>query len=69
MSRNSGRLRSFGAPQGNRGDADAIHLATACLLRPHAEDLYFATHDGELATAARAVGFKVLGGPSAKRRP
>jgi predicted nucleic acid-binding protein len=40
---------------------DAIHLATALLVRPQVEDLYFATHDGELATAARAMGFKVLG--------
>jgi predicted nucleic acid-binding protein len=40
---------------------DAIHLATALLARAQVEDLHFATHDGELATAARAAGFKVLG--------
>jgi len=43
------------------GSLDAIHLATALLARGQVEDLYFATHDGELATAARAMGFKVLG--------
>jgi predicted nucleic acid-binding protein len=40
---------------------DAIHLATALLIRTEHEDLVFATHDGQLATAARSVGFKVLG--------
>jgi predicted nucleic acid-binding protein len=43
------------------GSLDAIHLATAVLAREQVDDLYFATHDGELATAARAMGFKVLG--------
>ena len=47
---------------------DAIHLATALLARTQVEDLCFATHDGELATAARAVGFKVLGGSAKGRR-
>jgi predicted nucleic acid-binding protein len=46
------------------GSLDAIHLATALLLRAQVADLYFATHDGELATAARAMGFRVLGVPS-----
>jgi predicted nucleic acid-binding protein len=40
---------------------DAIHLATAVLARSQVEDLCLATHDSELATAARAMGFKVLG--------
>jgi predicted nucleic acid-binding protein len=43
---------------------DAIHLATALLVRPAFEDLALATHDRELATAARAVGFRVHGAPS-----
>jgi predicted nucleic acid-binding protein len=50
------------------GSLDAIHLATASLLRALVADMYFATHDGELATAARAMGFKVLGGPSPRER-
>jgi predicted nucleic acid-binding protein len=50
------------------GSLDAIHLATAVLARAQVEDLYFATHDGELATAARAVGFTVLGGSAPRRR-
>jgi predicted nucleic acid-binding protein len=51
------------------GSLDAIHLATAVLAREQVDDLYFATHDGELAIAARAVGFKVLGvSPSRARR-
>lgn len=40
---------------------DALHLATALLIRAEHEDLAFATHDRQLATAARSVGFKVLG--------
>lgn len=50
------------------GSLDAIHLATAVLARAQVEDLYFATHDGELAIAARAVGFTVLGGSAPRRR-
>lgn len=50
------------------GSLDAIHLATALLVRVQVEDLYFATHDGELATAARAMGFKVLGASSPSTR-
>ena len=41
---------------------DALHLATALLVRVEHEDLVFATHDRQLATAARAVGFEVIGG-------
>lgn len=47
---------------------DAIHLATALLARAQVNDLCVATHDGELATAARAMGFKVLGAPPPPRR-
>jgi len=40
---------------------DAIHLATALLLREAIEDLIFATHDSPLAIAAQSVGFRVIG--------
>jgi predicted nucleic acid-binding protein len=40
---------------------DAIHLATALHVREEDPALAFATHDVELATAARAVGFDVQG--------
>ena len=41
---------------------DAIHLATASLRREQSEpNLVFATHDGQLGTAARALGFRVIG--------
>lgn len=43
------------------GSLDAIHLATALLVRDQFEDLSLATHDSELAVAARAVGFRVHG--------
>jgi len=43
------------------GTLDAIHLATALQLRGEFPDLEFATHDRELAVAARAVGFAVHG--------
>jgi uncharacterized protein len=43
------------------GTLDAIHLATALQLRQEYADLAFATHDRELATAARSVGFTVDG--------
>lgn len=49
------------------GSLDAIHLASAVLARSQVEDLCFATHDAELATAARAMGFTVFGVPV--RRP
>ncbi len=48
------------------GSLDAIHLASALLVRNGSEDLSLATHDHELAVAARAVGFRVHGAP---RRP
>jgi len=41
---------------------DAIHLASALLLREHRhEKLLFATHDARQATAARALGFNCIG--------
>lgn len=43
------------------GSLDAIHLATALRLREEYPDLEFATHDAELALAARSVGFVVSG--------
>lgn len=46
------------------GTLDAIHLSTALLARDEHPDLVFATHDLALATAARAVGFRVLGAPA-----
>jgi len=45
------------------GSLDAIHLATALLLRARFEDMSLATHDRELGNAARAVGFRVFGAP------
>ena len=46
------------------GSLDAIHLASALLVRETFEDLSLATHDQELAVAARAVGLHVHGAPS-----
>lgn len=43
------------------GSLDAIHLASALQARAQIANLRLATHDTELATAARAVGFDVLG--------
>jgi predicted nucleic acid-binding protein len=44
------------------GTLDAIHIATALHWREgNASDLTFATHDVELASAARAFGFSVIG--------
>ena len=41
---------------------DAIHLATALLLQErHEEPVTFATHDVRQRTAARALGFSVIG--------
>ena len=44
------------------GSLDAIHLASALLVRGRFQDLSLATHDQELAVAARAVGLRVLDG-------
>ena len=43
------------------GTLDAIHLASAWVVRNRFEDLSLATHDRELAVAARALGFDVHG--------
>ncbi len=44
------------------GTLDAIHLATALLWREASGlDVVMATHDGALATAARATGLRVVG--------
>ena len=44
---------------------DAIHLATAIIARASQPDgerpILFATHDKQLATAARAMHFEVIG--------
>lgn len=40
---------------------DAIHLSTALLVRADYDSMVFATHDAQLAVAARAVGFSVVG--------
>jgi predicted nucleic acid-binding protein len=40
---------------------DAIHVASALLVQPRMSALRFATHDGDLATAAIAVGLPVIG--------
>ena len=47
------------------GTLDAIHLASALLARERYPDLVVATHDDELAVAAEAVGFEVIGAPRA----
>jgi predicted nucleic acid-binding protein len=43
------------------GTLDAIHLASALLVREQFDDLLFATHDRGLGIAARAMGFQVEG--------
>jgi len=43
------------------GSLDAIHLASALLVREQYDELLFATHDQQLAVAARAMGFPVAG--------
>jgi len=43
------------------GSLDAIHLASARLIRDRWPDLTFATHDHELGIAALSVGFAVDG--------
>ena len=47
------------------GSLDAIHLASAILVREQYQELVFATHDQQLAIAARAVGFAVEGDSTA----
>ena len=48
------------------GTLDAIHLASALLVREQVSDLLVATHDRELAVGARSVGFRVLGAVTAE---
>lgn len=51
--------QSFSTPLGS---LDSLHLATAMLWREQEKGpLVFATHDGQLALAAKAQGFEVLG--------
>ncbi len=47
------------------GSLDAIHLASALLVRDSLDGLVFATHDDELGTAALATGFQIHGVPRA----
>lgn len=49
------------------GSLDAIHLASALLVKDEFEDLSIATHDRGLTIAARAVGFRVHGAPASGR--
>lgn len=60
-------LRDAGRRFGVRVDTlDAIHLATAEQLRASilaGSALLFATHDKDLAAAARHIGFEVIGSP------
>lgn len=49
------------------GTLDALHLATAMAFRarqPNERAFVFATHDLELARAARAMRFDVIGAPA-----
>lgn len=43
------------------GSLDALHLATALLVREQYDELIFATHDQGLGLAARSMGFAVEG--------
>jgi predicted nucleic acid-binding protein len=43
------------------GTLDALHLASALLVREQYDGLLFATHDHALAMAARAMGLPVQG--------
>ena len=45
---------------------DAVHLASALLMSGRVPALRFATHDDELATAATAVGLRVIGADNPK---
>jgi exopolyphosphatase/pppGpp-phosphohydrolase len=41
---------------------DALHIASAlCFQERRGQTMTFATHDGRQATAARALGFAVIG--------
>jgi predicted nucleic acid-binding protein len=43
------------------GTLDAIHLATAASIRESQRLDFLLTHDSQLATAARSLGFRVAG--------
>ncbi len=43
------------------GTLDAIHLATALAIRQLEPIDFLLTHDGQLATAARSLGFTAIG--------
>ncbi len=43
------------------GTLDAIHLATALSIREIENIDYLLTHDSQLGTAARSLGFDVMG--------
>jgi uncharacterized protein len=43
------------------GSLDAVHLATALRVADQEKSLTVASHDGELSTAARSMGFAVIG--------
>jgi predicted nucleic acid-binding protein len=43
------------------GTLDAIHLATALAIRQLEPIDFLLTHDGQLATASRSLGFTVVG--------
>lgn len=43
------------------GALDSVHLASALLYRAAYRPLLFATHDAQLARAARAMHFEVIG--------
>ena len=43
------------------GTLDAVHLATALSIREIANFDFLLTHDSQLATAARSLGFEVMG--------
>ena len=43
------------------GTLDAIHVASALVVREEVPDLIFATHDRQQAIGARALGFEVIG--------
>lgn len=55
--------RAAGAFPSRVRTLDALHLASAVLWREHGEQVSaFLTHDNRQATAARALGFRVVGG-------
>lgn len=57
--------RASGAFPTPLGSLDALHLASALAAKRQMPDLRLATHDAELAVAARAVGLMAIGVPRA----